>query len=369
LAAVNSSPPRPSFVAPPLAPAERRSRRRLPAVTLDDVARHARVSTATVSRVLNRKAVVAPEAAARVMQACAELGYLANGAARALSSNKTGTIGAVVPTIENAHFARGIAGLQSRLHAAGYTLLLASSFYDPEIELREVRSLLERGIDGLMLVGGERHTELERLLDRNIVPCVQTWTLSSTRPCVGLNHEAAAARLTDHLLDLGHERLAVIGGAWRQNDRAADRVSGIRQSLARRGLALQAHWFLERPYRIEEGRRGMRELLASTPAPTAVICGNDQLAFGALIEAQMQGLDVPRDISVAGFNDLDFAAYVTPTLTTVRVAADEIGRRAGDYLLARIAAEPAAPFTEIDAELVVRASTGAAPAVLSSQKT
>jgi LacI family transcriptional regulator len=358
---VSSSPFRPSSVVPPIQPAERRSRQRLPAVTLTDVARHAGVSTATVSRVLNRKAVVAEEAAARVMQACAELGYLANGAARALSSNKTWTIGAVVPTIENAHFARGIAGLQSRLHAAGYTLLLASSFYDPEIEWREVRSLLERGVDGLMLVGGERHPELDRLIDRNIVPCVQTWTLSAARPCVGLDHEAAAGRLTDHLLDLGHERIAVIGGAWRQNDRAADRVSGIRQSLARRGLTLQTHWFLERPYRIEEGRRGMRELLASTPAPTAVICGNDQLAFGALIEAQLQGLDVPGDISVAGFNDLDFAAYVTPALTTVRVAADEIGRRAGDYLLARIAGEPAAPTTEIDAELIVRASTGVAP--------
>jgi LacI family transcriptional regulator len=340
----------------------RNRRPRLPAVTMDDVARHAGVSTATVSRVLNRKAVVAPEAIAKVMSACAELGYLANGAARALSSNKTRTIGAVVPTIENAHFARGIAGLQSRLHDAGYTLLLASSFYDPEIELREARSLLERGVDGLMLVGGERHPDLERLINRGATPCIQTWTLSDTRPCVGLDNAAAAGRLTDHLLDLGHERIAVIGGAWRQNDRAAGRVSGIRQSLERRGLTLQTQWFLERPYRIEEGRLAMRELLASTPAPTAVICGNDQLAFGALIEAQLQGLDVPGDVSVAGFNDLDFAAYVTPALTTVRIAADEMGRLAGDYLLARIAGEPAQDFTEIDAEIVVRASTGAPPA-------
>jgi LacI family transcriptional regulator, galactose operon repressor len=325
-------------------------------VSLADVAAHAGVSTATVSRVLNGSAPVAEEAVLRVEKACRELNYVPNGAARALSSRRTRTIGAVVPSIENAGFAVAIGALQRWLDAEGYTLIVASSDYDPAVELRQVSLLMSRGIDGLLLVGGEHHTELIPMLLQQGLPFIESWTLSTEHPCVGFDNVAAARQVTDYLLDLGHVDIGVIAGRMRHNDRAADRVAGIRQALEARGLKLSTEWLIERPYRILEGRLAMKALLASPARPTAVICGNDQLAFGAMIEAKAGGLSVPHDISIAGFNDLDFAAYLDPPLTTVFVPADQIGVISGEYLLARVLDRPALRVNEIQTKLVVRSS-------------
>jgi LacI family transcriptional regulator len=324
--------------------------------SLADVAAHAGVSTATVSRVLNGSAPVADEVAQRVAKACRELNYVPNGAARALSSRKTRTIGAVVPSIENAGFAVAIGALQRWLDTAGYTLIVASSDYDPAVELREVSLLMSRGIDGLLLVGGEHHPDLIPMLTQQKLPFIESWTLSDQHPCVGFDNGAAARQLTDYLLDLGHVDIGVIAGRMRNNDRASGRVAGVRQALEARGLKLATEWTIERPYRILEGRLAMKALLAAPTRPTAVICGNDQLAFGAMIEAKASGLSVPRDISITGFNDLDFAAYLDPPLTTMYVPADQIGVISGEYLLARVLDRPALRVNEIQTKLVVRAS-------------
>ncbi|MCK1364302.1 LacI family DNA-binding transcriptional regulator [Bradyrhizobium sp. 62] len=327
-------------------------------VSVIDVARAAGVSTATVSRVLNGVTTVAEDAVQRVRRACRDLNYIPNGAARALSSRRTRTIGAVVPSIENSGFAVAIGALQRWLDAAGYTLFVASSDYDPIAELRECSLLMARGIDGLLLVGGEHHPELVPMLEHQELPFVETWTLSDTHPCVGFDNVEAARRLTEYLLDLGHVDIGVIAGRMLHNDRAANRVAGVRQALEARGLKLPAEWMIERPYRILEGRLAMRSLLARATRPTAVICGNDQLAFGALIEAKESGLSVPEDISVTGFNDLDFAAYLDPPLTTISVPADNIGVTAGEYLVNRSNGKAVLRVNEIQTRLVVRSSTG-----------
>ncbi len=330
-------------------------------VGLAHVAARAGVSTATVSRALNGTAPVTQAVLHRVESACRELGYVPNGAARALSSRRTRTIGAVVPSIENAGFAIAIAALQRRLDTAGYTLLVASSDYDPAAELHQVTALISRGIDALLLVGHEHDPALMTLLDRHALPFIESWTLSETHPCIGFDNAAAARRLTDYLLDIGHLRIGVIAGRVRDNDRAAGRVAGVRAALEARGLALAAEWTIERPYRILEGRLAMRALLAAPDRPTAVVCGNDQLAFGALIEAKATGLSVPRDVSVTGFNDLDFAAFLDPPLTTVHVPADTIGTLSGDYLVGRLHDQPVLRANEVETWLVVRASTGPPP--------
>ena len=337
------------------------SRKRFPkstssAASLADVAALAGVSTATVSRVWNGSARVAEDVATRVEKACRELNYVPNGAARALSSRRTRTIGAVVPSIENSGFAVAIGALQRALDAEGYTLFVASSDYDPGAELRQVAQLMSRGIDGLLLVGGDHHPDLIPMLLQQRLPFIESWTLSAEHPCVGFDNVAAARQVADYLLDLGHVNIGVIAGRMRHNDRAADRVTGVRQALEARGLKLPTEWLIERPYRILEGRLAMKALLSTPTRPTAVICGNDQLAFGAMIEVKASGLSVPNDISIAGFNDLDFAACLDPPLTTVFVPADQIGIIFGEYLLARVLGRPVVRVNEIATKLVVRSS-------------
>lgn len=355
---------------PPLAKvtaslAPRRARPRPPGrVTVADVARAAGVSTASVSRVLNNSGRVAEALRQRVIEASETLGYLPDAAARALASDRSQTIGAIVPTLENQSFAICLDGLQRRLEAAGYTLLLATSGYDPSKELRAVKGLMGRGVDGLMLVGALRDPKVYDLLRGKGVPFVNTFTLTADarRPCVGFDNRAAARRLAEYLLDLGHREFGIIAGVTRDNDRAIARLAGLRDALTARGLALPQERLIERPYKIVEGQYGLRALLTCQRRPTVVVCGNDILAFGALIEAQAAGLSVPNQLSIAGFDDADFAAHLNPPLTTVRVPLDEIGARAADFLVARIQARAAPVINEVPSSLIVRGSTSVPPA-------
>ena len=329
----------------------------MPAASLQDVARRAGVSTATVSRVINGAAPVSEDVRQRVEAASRALGYIPNGVARALSSRRTGAIGAVIPTIENDGFARTVFALQKRLQAAGRTLLLANSDYDLDVELDEVTRLLSQGVDGLVLIGGDHRPELTALVERKHIPLVEIWTLTASAPCVGFDNARQASVLADHLLDLGHRRIAILAGRTEHNDRAAARVMGVRASLAARGLATCGEWLTARPYRIGEGRRGARALMGAAEPPTAIVCGNDQLAFGVLVEARALGLKVPDDLSVAGFGDSDYAEFLDPPLTTMHAPAEEIGDRAASYLLARLAGEPAETMQSVAVDLIVRGST------------
>ena len=221
--------------------------------------------------------------------------------------------------------------------------------------------LLSQGIDGLMLIGGEHDKLLRKHLDRKHVPVIEAWTLGDPAASVGFDNARAASVLTDHLLDLGHRRIAVVAGKLENNDRAAARVLGMRESLRRRGLQLQAEWTTAQPYRVGEGRRAARQLLSAGERPTAILCGNDQLAFGVLAEARAMGIAVPRDLSVTGFGDSDYAEFLDPPLTTMRVPAEEIGRRAAAFLLSRINGEQAEHDSTVEVELVIRATTAPPP--------
>jgi LacI family transcriptional regulator len=315
------------------------------------------VSTATVSRVINGAAPVSEDVRERVEAASRALGYIPNGVARALSSRRTGAIGAVVPTIENDGFARTVFALQKRLQAAGRTLLLANSDYDLDVELDEVTRLLSQGVDGLVLIGGDHRPELNVLVERKRIPMVEIWTLASAAACVGFDNTRQASVLADHLLDLGHRRIAILAGRTEHNDRAAARVMGVRASLAARGLSTCAEWLTAQPYRIGEGRRGARALIGAAEPPTAIVCGNDQLAFGVLVEARALGVKVPDELSVAGFGDSDYAEFLDPPLTTMHAPAEEIGDKAAAYLLARLADEPAETVQSVRVDLIVRGST------------
>jgi LacI family transcriptional regulator len=342
----------------------KRLQKRLPggppdAATIVDVARVAGVSVATVSRALSRPERVRPETVARVRGVATRLGYVPHRAARALVSRRSSTIGAVVPTVDNAIFAKAIQSLQFALDERGYRLLVAFNEYDLARETAQVRAMIEHGVDGLVLVGRAHDDATMALVRARGVPFVHTWIFDATDPdpCIGFDNRRAMIRLANHLADLGHRRFAVVSGVTRGNDRAAERLAGVREALAARGLELPAASVVERPYGIAEGRSALGLLLAQRPAPTAVICGNDVLAFGVLFEALARGIDVPRSLSITGFDDLDLSAQLTPALTTMRVPSAEMGRRAAEFLLSRVSGDTVPDKVELEAGLIVRGTT------------
>jgi LacI family transcriptional regulator len=330
-----------------------------PQPRLADVADVAGVSTATASRALNQPDTVTPRLRERVMAAVDALGYVSHGPARALASRRSYTIGAVVPTIDNAIFAHNIQALQARLFESGLTLLLASSDYNYEREQREVQSLVEHGIDGLILVGETHERSVYRMVEKKRIPYVNTWIYheDTPHPCVGFDNVQAAYQIGSYLLDIGHRRIAMVAGIRQGNDRAAERVKGVSAAMEERGVRFAPDHLVEHEYGIAEGRRAASRLLASPNPPTAIACGNDVLAFGVLFECRERGVNVPGDISITGFDDLDLAANIDPPLTTIRVPAAEMGRRSAEYLLARLENSPTQQKTELQAALVVRETT------------
>jgi LacI family transcriptional regulator len=330
-----------------------------PSITIKDVARVAGVSVATVSRALNNPGRASAGITAHVQQTAKLLQYVPYRAARSLVSKHFSTVGAVVPTIDNAMFAKAMHALQSRLNVHGYTLLLASTDYRASREAAELRSLVERGVDGIVLVGAIHDPEVTRLLDATGTPYVNTWIYDGDRtaPCIGFDNRAAMARLTGYLLNLGHRRFAMIAGITDGNDRAAQRLAGVGDALAANGITLAPEHVIECRYTIAEARNALRMLMELPAPPTAVVCGNDILAFGALCECAARGIAVPHALSVTGFDDFELSSHLTPSLTTMRVPAVGIGQHAADYLVARLAGRPTPHHIRLDCELIVRDSS------------
>jgi len=330
---------------------------------LSDVARAAGVSLATASRALAEPALVRLRTRERVRAAAAMLGYVPHGAARALATRRSRTVGAVFPPVDNPIFAAATQALAHELAASGYTLLLATHEYDPAAECEVTRTLLERAVDGLVLVGLDHDPALYRMISQAGVPYELMWSLdpSGFHPCVGVAHRIASVRATQHLLALGHREFAVLAGRTAHNDRTRERLAGVREALAARGIELRAERVGEADFALPAAREAFSALLDRAPGFTALVCGNDVLAIGALAECAARGIAVPGALSIVGFDDIDMASGVTPALTTIRVPAADMGRRAAARMLARLGGEAVAPVEELPATLVVRASTGPAP--------
>jgi LacI family transcriptional regulator len=327
--------------------------------TIGDVAERAGVSTATVSRVVNQPDGVRPELRRRVEAAVVQLGYVPHAGARTLKSRRTGTIGAIFPTVDNAIFAKAIDALQRRLAEADHQLLIATNDYSPATEESQALNLLTHGADGLLLCGiGQRPSLLARLKSRGVPAVhVMSWPPPPGLTCVGFDNARAMAQVVRYLLDLGHRRVAMLAGVTHDNDRATARLAGVRDALAAAGLKLPPAYVAERRYGLAAAREGLQHLMRAPTPPTAVVCGNDVLAFGALLEAQRLGLDVPRELSIVGFDDLELASHVHPALTTVHVPAEAMWRTAADQVLAMLGGGDVPPDAQVEVSLVVRGST------------
>lgn len=328
--------------------------------TLADVARLAGVAKSTASRALSNPGRISEKTAARILEAAAELNYLSHGIARALSTRSTRTVGAVIPTLDNAIYAVSTHSLEQRLQKAGYMLLVASHEFDLEAEIRALEALLSRGADAIVLVGHTHRKRAFELLARANVPYVLTWNYrKGGHPCVGFDNHEAGVLIADHLIALGHRRIAMVAGITRDNDRAAARVRGVRDRLERAGLKLPEAFVLERDYSLEGGRDGVATLLSRRVRPSAIVCGNDILAIGALDELRRRRIEVPREISVTGFDDMALASVANPPLTTVHFPMAEVGANAAAYLLNALERAGGPVQQRLQVRLAVRQSSGA----------
>ncbi|MFL4469231.1 LacI family DNA-binding transcriptional regulator [Tateyamaria armeniaca] len=332
--------------------------------TLDDVARAAGVSTATVSRCLNSPDRVIEKTRIKVMAAVEQLGYTPNFGARAMAAKRTFTIGAIIPTMENAIFARGLQAFQEALHARGYTLLVSSSGYKADVEAEQIRALVARGADGLLLIGRDRDPSIYEFLQHRSVATLIAWTFEkgSTQPSIGFDNHAAMKALATAVIGKGHQHIGLISGIIEGNDRAAGRYAGICDALRAHGLDATAMPIIETPYEVENGAAAFADMMQRTPRPTVVMCGNDVLAVGAMKRARDMGLRVPEDVSITGFDDIELARIVTPELTTMHVPHRDMGQRAGEELVNMLEGTSAGSVVELECALKLRASLGPPPA-------
>ncbi|WP_233837380.1 LacI family DNA-binding transcriptional regulator [Paraburkholderia sp. ZP32-5] len=329
-------------------------------VSLNDVARAAGCSASTVSRVLRTPHVVRDEVAQRVLAAVRKLGYTPNNAARALRSRRSRMIGAVLPTLEHAIYARLANALETQLATEGYSLIVTTSGFDAHKELEQTQLMIERGAEGVVLVGDAHERALYEFLSLRNVPYINTYvyTPQATHPCVGFDNNRTARQVTEYLLSLGHTEIAMLTGVRKDNDRVRARIEGVEETLREHGLTIAQERIIEGPYSITAGRNGMRKLLNLSVRPEAVICTSDILAFGCLAECMAAKIEVPRELSITGFDDLDFAAHLNPPLTTMQVPAAEMGAQAGRFLVDMLEGGSPLDRVELEARLVIRGTTG-----------
>ena len=328
--------------------------------SLKDVARLAGVSTATVSRALNDPEQLDPATLSRVRAAIKKLRYVPHGAARALRSQRSYMIGAIVPSFDYALYARTTSTLQQTLDELGYALVLAAHRYDLAVELRVTASLIEHGVDAFMFVGLDHDPELFVLLNEFRRPYVLTWGVdhSGAHPSIGFDNRAATYAMASRLIELGHRRIGLISAPHLGNDRGRERSAGVRAALEAHGLTLPPEWLQFGPISLESGAAAMGRLLAEKERPTAVIATNDVFAVGAMMACRAAGVDIPGDISITGVDNTDLGATQTPGLTSIRTPIVEIGRAAAQYLTLRLGRATTEFQQELPFELVMRGSVG-----------
>jgi LacI family transcriptional regulator len=324
---------------------------------IQDVASAAGVSTATVSRALASPERVSPATRQRVLEAVQALNFRPNPAASALASGRSNAVGFLLPTLDNTAFSRMAQAMQAVLNVAGYQLLIASHEYDYAAESSLTRTLLRRQVDALVLVGNDRPEDVWTTLQEWKKPVLLTWSSDPRFPSIGINNVETAGKATSHMLSLGHRRIGVIVGHTRYNDRQRARTLGARQVLERAGCGLPHSRLTEQELTFEGGALGLRTLMTAAEPPTAIVCGNDYLAAGALLEAQRMGLKVPSQLSICGFDNMDLASALNPGLTTLHVPSREMGKMAAHNILTLLDGESVAAETLLPAELVVRGST------------
>ena len=327
-------------------------------VSIKDIARLAGVSHSTVSRALRNSPLIPASTAERIQRIANETGYRASAVARSLVTRRTRTVGVVVTSIADPFNGEVFAGIETLANQYGYSVVLANSQGNAEREVAVVQSLQEQRVDGVLIASSRVGALYIPLLSQLQIPIVliNNHHASESVHSVAIDNVDGAYQAVRHLIALGHKEIAYLGNRFGlESD--GDRRAGYRKALREAKLVPCREFAIQCDGKPEGGMAGARALLCSRKRPTAVFCYNDMTALGVLRQAADDGLELPRDLSVVGFDDLFFAPLLNPPLTTIHQPRNEIGQIAMDLLLALLERRPAEKTIRIKGELIVRGST------------
>jgi LacI family repressor for deo operon, udp, cdd, tsx, nupC, and nupG len=345
---------------PALAVSTKRTRRQ---PSIKDIARIAKVSHPTVSRALQNSPLVNAKTAAKIRKIAEDAGYRASAVARGLVTRRTKTIGLVVTTVNDPFAGEVTLGIEKAANEHGYSVFLANSDAEPERERRMVQTFAEQRVDGIVVTSSRVGAEYLPMLADLMVPIV---LVNDQYPgefmhSVMIENVQGTRAAAEHLIAFGHRRIAYVGDrSGYQSD--TERLAGYKEALAAAGIAFAPELAVKGDGKPAAAIEAVNALLALEHPPTAICCYNDMTALGAIRAIAARGLKVPDDISVTGFDDLFFAAYLDPPLTTVHQPMRRMGQMAMENLLKLMQGGEPVEQARVEAKLVVRASTGKASA-------
>ncbi len=331
-------------------------------VTINEVAKRAGVSKSTVSHVLNKTRAVEEPTRQKVLKAVEELGYRPSLVARSLKSKRTNTAGLLISDVSNPFYPDVILGVEEVAFTEDYSIFLCNTNYDLERGLKLVQSLVDKSVDGIMFMSSSMSMEMvQEAVENRIKVVVLDWeesNLQEMASTITINFEIGIQQAIRHLVESGHRRIAHISGPlnlWT----ARVRKNAFLKALEQSGVDPSQAVIIEGDLRIEGGRKAFEQLIKLTPRPTAVVAANDLTALGVIWAARNAGLDLPKDLSVVGLDDIDLASKVSPSLSTIALPRREIGRLAMRTLLEMIAQGKDAEKSRltVDTTFVLRQST------------
>jgi DNA-binding LacI/PurR family transcriptional regulator len=328
-------------------------------MNIEEIARRANVSTATVSRTLNQSGAVKPETARKVWRAAAQLNYYPNSHARALVSGRSRMLGLIVSDITNPFFPELIRSFEAFATQHQYDLILTSTDYQTSRMTGCLRRMLERKVDGVAIMTSEMDAGLIKELSRRGVPLVfmDVGQVGPRMSHVLIDYAHGVRQTVDHVTELGHTRIAFISGPLELQSARARRQAFL-EGMRSHGLNPDQRLVREGTHTAEGGQHAMEGLLRLAKRPTAVVCSNDWTAIGALHAIDAAGLRVPDDLSLVGFDDIPLVSYTTPPLTSVRMSAGDVGATAFEALFRLIGGERLeGDVYQVPTKLIVRAST------------
>lgn len=304
--------------------------------TMKDIARLAKVSTSTVSHVINGSRFVSNEIREKVMRVVAELNYTPSAVARSLKVKETNTIGLLVTATNNPFFAEVMAGVEQYCQQHHYNLIIATTGGDAKRLQQNLQTLLHKQVDGLILMCGDSRFQADTELAISVPLVVMDWWFTELNADKILeNSELGGYLATKALIDAGHRNIGIITGNLKKSV-AVNRLKGYKKALLDAEIEPNDNWIIESHFDFEGGVKGMQKLLTNSNRPTAVFCCSDTIAVGAYQAIQQQGLQIPNDISVIGYDDIELSRYLQPALSTVSQPKAELGKLAVEMLLERI---------------------------------
>lgn len=334
-------------------------------VGIKDVAAKAGVSTATVSQALRNPGRVADATREKVLAAIEEVGYTPNKLGVSLRTSKTGNIVVIIPDVADSYNFGIIKAIEQVAHARGYSVLLGDTQCSPLREREYAAMVKSRQADGIILLSHRLpfDTDGGDAESNRLPPIVNGGEFTGVRgvPAVTIDDAKAGEDATQHLIDLGHSNIAVITGDM-DCPTSQNRLQGFKQAMEKSGLSVNEKNIIKADYTVEDGEAAVKKLLILKTRPTAIFCFSDEIALGAMHSLQMHGFDVPSDISIIGFDDIKFAKYFSPALTTIAQPAELIGETCANLLMNLL--DEKAPEKDryiLEHELIVRGSTGPAP--------